>query len=295
MRLRIIAFATLLVGVLLVRGARGVEIFAHRGASADAPENTLAAFKLGYAHGADGVELDIHLTRDNQLAVIHDADTRRTGGVDKRVVDQSLEDLRALNVGAFGDWKGKGFVEKIPTLDEVLALVPKGRKLVIEIKCGVEALDPLEQSLRRSEVKPDQAVIITFHYDVAAAAKKRFASHEVYWLYDYKKDPKSGQFPVIDDLIQKAQAAGVDGLNLNHRFPLDRATVGRIKAARLQCYAWTVDDPIRARELTAAGVDGLTTNRPAWLRRELSAAPAKDAARPPAPGAKPAEAPARGN
>jgi len=255
--------------------AFGTEIFGHRGASADAPENTLAAFKLGYEQGADGVELDVHLTKDGKLAVIHDADTKRVAGVEGRVAERTMDDLRRLDVGRFGGWAGKGFSEKIPTLDEVLALVPAGKKLVIEIKSGVETLAAVEQSLRRaSGVAPAQTVLITFHYDVAREAKKRFPGREVYWLYDYKEDPRTKQYPDLAALIGKAKQAGVDGLNLNHRFPLDAAAVGRIKGAGLKCYAWTVDDPEKARALVEAGVEGITTNRPAVIREALRASPA---------------------
>lgn len=120
-------------------------------------------------------------------------------------------------------------------------------------------------------MKPTQTVIITFHYDVAAAARKRFPDREVYWLHDYKEDPQTKKLPDIDDLIARAKRIGVDALNLNHRFPLDESTVGRIKVAGLKCYVWTVDDPVRARELVRAGADGITTNRPGALRRELEA------------------------
>ena len=71
--------------------------------------------------------------------------------------------------------------------------------------------------------------------------------------------------------------AGVDGLNLNHRFPFDKAMVDRIKAAGLKVYTWTVDDAAKARQLIGAGVDGVTTNRPGAMRRELKAPPARAA------------------
>jgi glycerophosphoryl diester phosphodiesterase len=259
----------LLYGLLSVT-ARAAEIVAHRGASADAPENTLASFKLGYAQGADADELDIHLSRDGNIVVLHDVDTKRTAGVDRKVVDQTFEELRKLDVGAFGNWQGKGFAEKIPTLDEVLSLVPKGKKLFIEIKCGTEVLPALEQSLRRAKTTPDQTVIITFGYEVAEAAKRRFPDRQVYWLFDYKPDKATGKYPDVDDLIGKAKAARLDGLNLNEKFPLDAATVAKIHAAGLKLYTWTVDDAAKAQNLIRAGADGVTTNRPAALRRELA-------------------------
>src|SRR5436190_9554723 len=96
-----------------------VELVAHRGASADAPENTVAAIKLAWEQKADASEFDVYLTKDGKIVVIHDATTKRTAGEDKKVADTSLEDLRKLEVGK---WKNPKFAgEKIPTLEEMLA------------------------------------------------------------------------------------------------------------------------------------------------------------------------------
>jgi glycerophosphoryl diester phosphodiesterase len=249
--------------------ATSVEIIAHRGASADAPENTLAAFKLGYAQGADGVELDIHLTKDGKIVAIHDDDTERVAGVARRVADQTLAEIRGLDVGSFGKWKDKGFVERVPTLDEVLALVPAGRKLYIEIKCGAEILPALADGLYGSSLTTRQTVIITFHSEVVRAAKKMFPGRQVYWLVGYDKDDRTGKYPELDDLILIAKAENADGLNLEHEFPLDEAAVRKVHRAGLKCVVWTLDDAIKARALIRAGVDAITTNRPGALRREL--------------------------
>src|SRR5665213_1319355 len=97
-----------------------VEIIAHRGASYDAPENTLSSFTLGYKHQADANELDIYLAADGRAVVIHDANTFRVSGVSNAVSKCSFEQLRQLEIGQFGQWKDKGYTEKIPALDEVL-------------------------------------------------------------------------------------------------------------------------------------------------------------------------------
>lgn len=260
-----------LFSTLLCMNAIAVEIIAHRGASADAPENTVAAMRLGFEQNADAGELDVHVSKDGKLVVIHDADTKRVAGLEKKVAEQTLEELRRLDVGNFGTWKGKGFNEKIPTLEECLELVPRNKKIFIEIKSRLETLPPLEKVLRESKLTPQQTVIITFHYEVAEAAKKCFPDRKVYWLHSYKQDEKTKQYPDIGDLIEKATRAKVDGLNLNHEFPLDAAAVKRVHDAGLGCYVWTVDDPAKARRLVEAGVDGITTNRPGALRKEIAA------------------------
>jgi glycerophosphoryl diester phosphodiesterase len=258
-----------LLGALIVPSAGAAEIMAHRGASADAPENTISSFKLGYAQGADADELDIHLTKDGKLIVSHDPNTKRTAGVDKKIVDQTFDELRKLDVGNWGKWAGKGFTEKLPSLDEVMALVPKDRKLLIEIKTHTEIMPALVEAINKSPLSAKQTIFISFQYDVIEAVKKQYPDRLAFWLHDYKKDKKTGEFPKLDDVIAKAKAAKADGLDLNFNFPLDAKNVKKIKDAGLQIHVWTVDDAAKARELAKAGVDSITTNRPGALRKEL--------------------------
>jgi glycerophosphoryl diester phosphodiesterase len=248
-----------------------VEIIGHRGASFDAPENTLSSFKLGYQQKADADELDIYLTTDGQIVVIHDGNTARTSGVTNKVATQSFADLRRLDVGQWGKWKGNGFSEKIPALSEVLALIPEGRRLFIEIKCGPEVLPELGRVLQRAGKKPEQTVLIGFGYDTMKQAKAAFPHLQVLWLAG--ADSKTKKYPPVDELIRKAKAANLDGLDLESGFPMDSAFVQQVHGAGLKLYTWTVDDPELARKEAVAGVEGITTNRPGWLREQLAAAP----------------------
>lgn len=259
-------------GMLLLAASlvSAVEIIAHRGASHDAPENTMASFRLGYEQQADADELDIHLTGDGRIVVIHDKTTKRTAGLDKPVVEQTLMELQSLDAGA---WKGPRFKgEKLPTLGPVLQIIPPGKKLLIEIKCGPEILPALSQALRQSGKKPEQLVLIGFNYDTMAAAKKQFPHLQNYWLVSGAADKKTRKQADLGQMIAKAKAAGLDGLNLEYKFPIDKAYAHRIHAAGLKFYTWTVDDPEVARKLVQSGVDGITTNRPGWLREQLKAA-----------------------
>ena len=107
-------------------------IFAHRGASAHAPENTIAAFELALAQNADAIELDVHLSSDGHVIVIHDSTVDRTTGSHGRVKDLSLAQLRSLDAGSFFSEKYRG--EKIPTLDEVFEAVGKRTFINVELK-----------------------------------------------------------------------------------------------------------------------------------------------------------------
>lgn len=274
-------FFPLLFGWALALGAQPIVnaapwIIAHRGASVDAPENTNAAFRLGYEQGADAVECDVHLTADGQVVVLHDASTKRTGGVDWKVAEQSLDALRRLDVGS---WKGEAWrAERIPTLAEVLALVPPGRGVVVEIKCGVEILPELERVFADASVPERDILLICFDRDVLVAAKARFPRIKAYWLAWWKTDPATQRNPSVADLAEQAQAAGLDGLNLSYRFPLDADTVAQVHARGLKLGVWTVDDAAMARRLAEIGADAITTNRPAWLRGQLESAPEAAAA-----------------
>ncbi|MGZ9233993.1 MAG: glycerophosphodiester phosphodiesterase [Anaerolineales bacterium] len=106
-------------------------IFAHRGASAQAPENTLSAFELALAQKADAIELDVKLSADGQVVVIHDPTVDRTTGSHGRVIDLSLAELRSLDAGSFFSQKYSG--ERIPTLEEVLESVGKRTFVNVEL------------------------------------------------------------------------------------------------------------------------------------------------------------------
>ncbi len=243
------------------------EIVAHRGASREMPENTLVAASRAWQDGADAVELDVHLTSDGRLVVIHDADTKRTTRVPGLVRERSLAELQALDAGS---WKGKLFAdERIPTLDEFLAVGPVNRRFFIEVKCGVEAIPELKACLDRAHLSPDQAVIISFPKDVVALSKKEMPQYKALWLLRYEKDKQTGRRPALEEIIAEAHRLKLDGFDLSADWPIDADFVSKLRAAGLGLWVWTVDNAKTARRLKDAGVDGITTNRPGWLRTQL--------------------------
>ena len=112
------------------------------------------------SRGADAAEFDVYLSKDGKIVVIHDKDTKRTAGVDKSVVGKTLEELRLLDVGSWKNAKYAG--ERIPTLVEVLATVPSGKRVFIEVKCGPEIVPELKRDIARAKLKPEQTAIISF-------------------------------------------------------------------------------------------------------------------------------------
>jgi glycerophosphoryl diester phosphodiesterase len=242
-----------------------VDIIAHRGASHDAPENTLAAARMAWEQGADALECDVHLTKDGRLVVIHDDDTARVGAVSMAIRESTFDSLRALDVGS---WKNPRFGgERIPTLDELIALVPAGRRIFIEMKCGPEGVLPLKESLARTGTRPEGAAIISFDLATVTAAKKTLPQHAAFWIVDSPGEAPSSS---LTELIRRAGEAGLDGLDLECSWEIDAAMMQQIHAERFQVYAWTVDDPAVARRWQRAGADGIATNRPGWMRQKIA-------------------------
>ena len=250
--------------------AEGVEIIAHRGASYDAPENTLASVNLAWRQGADAVEIDVFLSKDGRVVVTHDKTTKRLAGVDRPVVNQTLAELRQLDVGR---WKGDHFSgERMPLLSEVLATIPQGKRLFIEIKCGPEIVPELKRELVAAGRPPAQTAVISFSLETVAAVKRELPELACFWIVELKPDKQTGRLmPEAADLIDRARAAGLDGLDVGKAPPIGRAFVVAVKQAELELYVWTVNDPQVARRLRDLGVDGLTTDRPGWLRQQLDA------------------------
>jgi glycerophosphoryl diester phosphodiesterase len=244
-----------------------VEIVGHRGASSDAPENTVAAIEFAWEQHADAVEFDVHLSKDGTIIAIHDADTKRVAGAEMRVAETALADLRKLDVGA---WKHAKFAgEKIPTLDEVLATVPPGKRAFIEVKCGPEIVPELDRVLRSRKLKPEQTCVISFSADVIAAAKKARPDLQVLWVVSL--EPRNANPPTAEELIAKAKAVRADGLALSATpAVLDRAFGARVESAGLKLHVWTVDDAELAKQMIAAGAESITTNKPGWLRAQLA-------------------------
>jgi glycerophosphoryl diester phosphodiesterase len=243
------------------------EIIAHRGASHDAPENTMAAIQLAWKQQADAVEIDVQFSRDGHLVVIHDPNTRKTAGVRKNVSDQTLAELKTLDVGRWKNsvWTG----ETIPSLAEVMKSIPEGKRLFVEIKCGAECLPKFVEAFKGSGRKAEQIVPIGFSLETMRGLKKMLPELEVCWIAEFKRTWQGGWSPTAEFLIQQAKEAGLDGLDLGANGPVDKVFAGKVHAAELKLYIWTVDSPSKAKELVNAGVDGITTNRPGWLRSSL--------------------------
>ena len=238
-----------------------MEIIAHRGASYDAPENTLASVRLAWEQGADAVEVDVHLSRDNRVVVIHDADTKRIAGVKRIVRNLTLAELQKLDCGR---WKSPKFTgECLATLEDVVATIPPGKRMLVEIKTGPEIVPHFPPI-------PTNIAPISFDLDAITAMKSARPDLQCYWVVGWRRDWKRGGWlPKPAEMIEQALTNKLDGLDVGANGPVTAAFVKKAHSAGLKVYVWTVDAAAKARQLRTAGVDGIATNKPGWMRANL--------------------------
>jgi glycerophosphoryl diester phosphodiesterase len=248
-------------------------IVAHRGASHDAPENTLAAFRLAWQRGADGVEGDFRLTRDKQIVCIHDADTKRMANKKLVVAESTLAELKELDVGS---WKRAAWRdERIPTLAEIIEVIPPDKMFFIELKTGPEIVAPLKEVLARSALKPPQCVIISFDSATIAACEKQIPDVISHWLSRHKKPENGDQWvPTCEKVVTTLKEKQCDGLGSEaRREAFDAEFIANLKEAGFGTFhVWTVDDVPTARFYQQQGAYGITTNRPRYIRAGLAEA-----------------------
>jgi glycerophosphoryl diester phosphodiesterase len=245
-------------------------VIAHRGASFDAPENTMAAFHLAWQQNADGIEGDFYLTADNRIITLHDATFKRTAGVDRKPSDMTLAEIRQLEVGT---WKGPSFkAEPVPTLEEVLATVPENKLMLIEVKCGPEIIPALKDVLAASKIPMSQLRLICFKSEVIAASKKVMPELKAYWLTSFKAEVEHGpKLPDMQTILSTLAACDADGLDAKADLEVvDELFVATLEREGYEVHFWTVDDPAVARRLAELGADSITTNRPAFLRAGMT-------------------------
>ncbi|MDX1655604.1 MAG: glycerophosphodiester phosphodiesterase family protein [Candidatus Competibacteraceae bacterium] len=254
-----------------------MEIIAHRGASGHALENTLSAFRLAWAQGADGIELDVHLSRDRRLMVHHDLDTLRSAGEDHLIACTDSAFLRGLKL-RHGRPLDQAH-EWMPYLEEVLETVPPGRRVLVEIKCGPEVVAPFQVLLRQLHpaLKLD---VISFNVHTLAALHSALPALNCYPVFEAFRDGQGGWLPYDHKWIDLACSHGFKGLD-PQCWGIDEGFVAAARAAGLELITWTVNDKDEARRLAELQIDVLTTDYPAQIRAALGAQGNSDG-RPPA-------------
>ena len=246
---------------------------AHRGASAHAPENTLAANQVAIEQHSDWIESDVQLSKDGVPVLMHDTTLNRTTDVEQvfpgrapwRVGDFTLEEIKQLDAGS---WKGPEFAgEPVPTLKEMVEQVRGSRSgILMEIKAP-ELYPGIEQAVAD--------VFASFPgYVRSAVAAGRLAVQSFDWDSMHAYQQIQPEVPVgllgTPPVARLAElAAWADQVNPNHG-TYDKAYVDAVHAHGMEVHTWTVDDPARMHVVLDRGVDGVITNKPDALNRVLA-------------------------
>jgi glycerophosphoryl diester phosphodiesterase len=248
-------------------------IIGHRGASALAPENTMVAFEQAMRDGADGIEFDVRLARDQVAVVIHDAGLRRTGLKDVDVASLSSRELSEIDVGTWFNRrhpsraKDEYTLATIPSLAEVFERFRDGRaRLYVEMKCDALAEGrPLAQAvagLVSDYSLLDNVVVESFAHQSIAEIKRLDSNLRTAALFE----PKLARpFPSTQRMIKRAAAFGADEIAL-HRTLASRRTAEEAARRGMRTVVWTVDNPSWKERARRYGVHAIITNNPAVMR-----------------------------
>lgn len=241
-------------------------IVAHRGASHEAPENTMPAFKLAWEQNADAIEGDFRLTKDGHIVCIHDGNTKRVANMDVVVNASTLAELRTVDVGLL---HGEIFKDVgIPTIAEVFSTIPAEKIIYIEIKCGAEIIPPLLEALQDSSLKNEQVIFICFNAHVLHEVKVQAPQYKGYWLCSFQKTEEGAITPPLESVLETLAFIKADGIDSNASIP--DSFIEAIKTNGYEWHVWTVDDLEVAKRIQTLGADSITSNRPGYIKNNLN-------------------------
>lgn len=235
-------------------------VIAHRGASTLAPENTAAAFEKGIEVGADVVEIDVHLSRDDRVVVMHDGTLDRTTDGTGLIHQRTLKEIKRLDAGAWFDPRFAG--ERVPTLEEALDLLRNQAMALIEVKPSGIAR-PVVEAIRQMKAV-EHVVVQSFHPGTVRAVgelEPRISTSLLAVRGGGARPRRRGR-----SLVKRAAKVGANALSI--RYPgLDPRTAEEIHRRAMTLWVWTLDDEKDMRAMIEAGADGIITNRPEILRQ----------------------------
>jgi len=240
-----------------------VEVIGHRGSSKEAPENTLASSRLAFSEQADGVEVDVRMTKDGQLVCIHDKNTLRTTGVEALIKEKTLAELKSMDAG---QWKGEQWKgEAIPSLQEILEFIPQGKKIFIEMKEGLHTIDPLIRCIETSNLNTKQISVNSFHQEVVKKMKQEMEKITTNLLVFFESNENNSDKEVLHKLLE----SNLDGVGAQNHSKLSPVFVNKILEAGKKVHVWTVDNVDEAKNYKAIGLSSITTNVPGLIKSSL--------------------------
>jgi glycerophosphoryl diester phosphodiesterase len=246
-------------------------VIAHRGASAYAPENTLAAFRKAMEMEADALEIDVRQTKDGYLVIMHDATVDRTTNGRGRVDELTLAEVRRLDAGS--SFNASFIGEQIPTLEEVLALLDSKHAcgvLVVELKEGSENGSVESKIIGAVERSGKQKQVILKSFDKDVLARFKTLEPEIPRLFVY-----AFRIPWLNLIVGTSVSSGsvfdadVQFLQA-HWYLLSQSFTQTAHEKGFKVVAWGIDDEEAMRKAIEYGVDGIETDKPDVARRIIS-------------------------
>jgi glycerophosphoryl diester phosphodiesterase len=233
-------------------------VIAHRGASLEAPENTISAFERALDQGADGIALQVHLSKDDQPVVIHDFTLERTTDGSGAVRAHTVRQLKRLDTGG---WKAERFRgQRLQTLQEVFERFGERARFWVELKGGRDLYPSIEDRIVSTvEVYDLLDRVVVESFDPGALARLRTMNAEL-GLGALASDPPL--YPLI-------RSPGAVRAVCPRADLVTEAVARQIREAGLDSYVWTVNEPALMDRLVEWGVSGIVTGRPALLRARL--------------------------
>ena len=235
---------------------------AHRGASGEAPENTLAAFDRAIEIGVDLVEIDVHGTADGAVVVIHDTTLTRTTDCRGAVRDLSLAEIRRADAGAWYKSEFRG--ERVPTLEEVLELVRNRALLLVEIKADYLA----ERVLQIVEGMNASSHVVIQSFSPEIVNRVKLLNSAVPTALVVGKLPTAPSRVRARTIVGEVLEAGANVLSMWHA-ALTPQFFEEMRHRGVSVWAWTVDEQVIMRDLIQMGVNGVITNHPDRLNDAL--------------------------
>ena len=246
--------------------AQTIYIHAHRGEPHLAPQNTPESIALAFKLGARMIETDFHLTKDGTLVCMHmRKELRDIWGIDKEPKDLSIDEIRASRLAHPEKFDAKYANCKIPTIDEIFAVIPKDKSFELEIKTYGEGFaDKVEAARKKAGLGYENILITSFSPDVIKDFKAKYPQYETLLILSISKKGK----PSAEEIVKKAKYAGASQVAIGNYKKLDRAFIKTIQDAGFKVGLWQVENLNDLAIAAKLGADRVCSNYCAKLRSE---------------------------
>lgn len=236
-------------------------IMAHRGSMGQAPENTMAAFQLGLDHGCNAFELDIHLSKDGEIIVCHDATLDRTTDHTGYINEMTVSELKKVDAGRWFHEQYEG--ERLPLLEEVFDLVPPHIVINIEVKQSYgRQLEPKLLELLKRKNRVDNVILSSFNFKTLQFLKQSEPNVRIGLIYNCN----------FNQHREVAKLLGVPVYSLHPNFHnIDPEDITDAITHGLKVFPYTINEEKEMKQAISYGVSGIITNFPAQLRSIISA------------------------